>query len=543
MRLLGSSGLELSSLTDYQVQKGFAMNTVGRRCALPAAVLIGCLSFITNVVAGDDCGCRAPRRSAASRIVNGQNVPASQFPTVGQVGDAGFDFCTGTLIGSKYVLSAGHCVTDDNGRPNLTAANARFRLGGVEYRVSQIVVHPSYNGNIDTEGVVDLSILVLTQDVPNVTPSTLYRQAPTVGAVLTLAGYGVTGTGTTGVTDNSPTPQQGTIDFGTTPIDEVTGTFIKWNFDNKPAPNTESNTAPGDSGGPAFITVNGQLVLAGVTSGGSNDNAGYGDHSFDTRVDIATAWIDSIAGTSGATTGGGGSGGGGGSTPGTLSILSGPSATPNPAEPFQSVAFNCAASDSAATITWDFGDGTAPSTGSSVSHTYAQAGTYVVNVTAARNGQSDSGTTSVQVEVPTAAAMAIPRAHFALNFRSPYNSSLDLRMTHPDFAFVDRYSFFDRFDGRSFEFYIGNELVDRLDIYGSRAYGEGNANWNVRRGEITYKVRSEQLVAILESYGAKNETVQRIVTLPFAIRLDGKPYSGNYTFSYKGRAGSGGIGR
>jgi len=513
------------------------------------SVLSSFLFFAANVAAEDDCGCRAPKRSVASRIVNGTNVAASQFPTVGQLGDAGFNFCTATLIAPKYVLSAAHCVTDDRGRPNLTATDARFRLGGVEYRVAQIIVHPTYNGQIDTEGIVDLSILVLDQAVPNVTPTLLYRQAPTTGTTLTLAGYGVTGTGDTGVTDNSPTPRDGTIDFGTTPIDQVTNTFVKWVFDNTPAPNTESNTAPGDSGGPAFITVNGQLLLAGVTSGGSNANAGYGDHSFDTRVDIAAAWIDSIAGTSGSggtTTGGGGTGGtggGGGTTSGTLTIASGPTATPNPAEPFQSVAFSCTASDSTAQITWDFGDGTATSTGSSISHTYAQAGTFVVTATASLNGQSDSATTTVQVQVQTAAAMSIPRAHFILNFRAPYASSMDMRMTHPDFAFSDRSVFFDRFDGHSLEFYIGNELVDVLDIFGSRAFGQGYATWNVRRGEISYKVRSEGLVSILESQGATNETTSRIVSVPFAIKVDGKPYAGNYSFFYKARAGINGQGR
>src|SRR5206468_2811748 len=59
----------------------------------------------------------------------------------------------------------------------------------------------------------------------------------------------------------------------------------------------ESNTAPGDSGGPAYLHVNGTYYVAGVTSGGDRDDSAIGDHSFDTRVDAYAAWIDSIVGT------------------------------------------------------------------------------------------------------------------------------------------------------------------------------------------------------------------------------------------------------
>jgi len=65
-----------------------------------------------------------------------------------------------------------------------------------------------------------------------------------------------------------------------------------WNFDN----HQESNTAPGDSGGPAFVTVDGVRYVAGVTSGGEGRVHSLGDVSFDTRVDVFASWIDSIVG-------------------------------------------------------------------------------------------------------------------------------------------------------------------------------------------------------------------------------------------------------
>lgn len=219
--------------------------------------------------------------NAVSRIVNG--TVTSQYTSVGMVGDTSGFYGSGTLIGSQYVLTAGHCAE------GVANTAGRFQIGNTVYSTSQVFLHPNYNANaLGTDSANDIAILKLDRPVTGVTPSPIYRAIPAVGQLLTLVGFGGGGTGTSGHDGSF-----GTKRVGTTPIDQVSSKLISWNFDN----NSESNTAPGDSGGPAFLNVGGVYYVAGVTSGGDLDTAGIGDHSFDTRVDSFASWIDSIVGS------------------------------------------------------------------------------------------------------------------------------------------------------------------------------------------------------------------------------------------------------
>ncbi len=96
--------------------------------------------------------------------------------------------------------------------------------------------------------------------------------------------------GQTGTSTDGSNFDFGNLHVGTTTLEEVSPLHIAWDFDS----HNESNTAYGDSGGPAFVQIGSNYYVAGVTSGGTSDPFLLGDGSFDTRVDVFADWIDAV---------------------------------------------------------------------------------------------------------------------------------------------------------------------------------------------------------------------------------------------------------
>ena len=210
-------------------------------------------------------------------IING--IPTDAFPAVGTVGQIAIgDFCTGSLISPTHVLTAAHCAETIL---NLgSAQTGTFTVGGRTYVTSSIEVHPQYNSFLLTN---DLAILVLSESVEDVDPLALNEIPPEVGDLVTLVGFGGQGTAEEG-SDGS----FGEKLVGTTTIDLVNPTEFSWSFDDP----TESNAAPGDSGGPVIHDRDGELFVSGIVSAGILADAELGDITFCVRVDAYLDWID-----------------------------------------------------------------------------------------------------------------------------------------------------------------------------------------------------------------------------------------------------------
>lgn len=209
------------------------------------------------------------------RIINGQ--PTDDFEAVGIVGNTLWGgFGTGTLISPTHVLTAAHVAEVIRG-----AANGIFEIDGQVYQTIAIHIRSDYNSRTLAN---DIAILELAEPVAGITPAMVFTGIPQVGDQLIIVGYGANG---------NASGEDGT--FGTklegiTTIDDVTTTQIIWEFDNS----DEANTAPGDSGGPGFLEVEGELFIASITSSGTQPDAGLGDIATNTRVDAFVDWITMI---------------------------------------------------------------------------------------------------------------------------------------------------------------------------------------------------------------------------------------------------------
>jgi secreted trypsin-like serine protease len=249
----------------------------------------------------------------SSAIVGGSDAAPGEFPSVAEIqfGASGIAYfgCTGTLIDSTHVLSAGHCASIT--KAALVSSPAAWppeaitvwigsnKAGeGEQATVSSVTIPPEYLGLTDRN---DLSILELAEpsaNAPTQVAAGSERSIWDPGTLATIAGWGVT-------EEDGEAPD--TLQKAQVPIttDEYCESAYSdddgWDFDPETMvcagyPEGGTDTCQGDSGGPLFADASGVRRVVGVTSWG-NGCAQPGQPGVYARVADTKlrTWVESVA--------------------------------------------------------------------------------------------------------------------------------------------------------------------------------------------------------------------------------------------------------
>ena len=219
-------------------------------------------------------------------------------PTTGET----FPICSGTMITANVFLTASHCTlfyTQDlapEGFVAYVSLDQTIPFGALTSNqtvllpVAHVVSNPNYSQSQSDSG--DIGVLILKNDVQGVTPAKL----PSCGlldqlaaknglksAIFTNAGYGiqnrVVGGGVPFFQDINPVPRM----FSFSSFNSLNKGYLRLSQN----PSTgNGGTCFGDSGGPNFLTVNGQQLIVAITITGDSVCRST---NVDYRLDIVSA--------------------------------------------------------------------------------------------------------------------------------------------------------------------------------------------------------------------------------------------------------------
>ncbi|WP_182864766.1 S1 family peptidase [Rhodopirellula sp. JC639] len=230
---------------------------------------------------------------------------AASYPAVGALTWSNM-ICSATLIDQDWILTAGHCLDADG----FSASDWTFDLtdsGGGVHVGAERFVYSGWTGDLTTG--TDIALLRLATSELSVTPATINTNTSEVGQTATHVGYGVTGTGVTGITAPAGTKRAGrnVVDVDGSVVGGYSDDILFEDFDSGSAGDNFFGTATqldleyliagGDSGGAVFMDFGSGDVLAGVhsfiASVDGNTDADYGDLAGSIKVSSYASWITS----------------------------------------------------------------------------------------------------------------------------------------------------------------------------------------------------------------------------------------------------------
>lgn len=238
------------------------------------------MQFMTKVVLAASVAlgaCAAPVESeklgeTQEAITNGDNDDAD--PAVVALMVNGQVSCTGVLVSSHIVATAGHCVSLQPPTQVYFGAKPSAKKGTF-IDVADTLPFPDFDEDTLAN---DIGLVALKDKAPVAPIPVLTREmdASFVKMPIRLVGFGAQS-----ATDDGNIRKR----RGETVIDSISTDFFKFH----PGP---SQTCNGDSGGPAIATIDGKEAVVGLTSSGDSGCKEYGS---DIRIDRFVPFITTFA--------------------------------------------------------------------------------------------------------------------------------------------------------------------------------------------------------------------------------------------------------
>ncbi|RWS25438.1 trypsin alpha-3-like protein, partial [Leptotrombidium deliense] len=231
------------------------------------------------------CGIQSP-----SRIIGGSPVDTiSRYPFMAMLVFSGEQQCGGSIIASKAILTAAHCMdgeTIDSTKVGIGLLNRSQANSAQLYDVAEIVIHPNYT---KAKYYNDISILILEKeiDLNQYPPICLPSPKRQCYNDLTVIGWGYT------EPDGDYSEQLLEVEVPENNFDDCNA---KWENDlclkkQLCAGDVGKDSCQADSGGPLFRIINGRYTQAGIVSFGDSCSKKYGVYS---RVSGFRNFIDDV---------------------------------------------------------------------------------------------------------------------------------------------------------------------------------------------------------------------------------------------------------